>query len=215
MKKEIKKAESTEIVKKFTDEEVDRLLKKDLAIENDPRNLLKKFKDEVLPSYFSEDKNKKMNQEEFNDKANQVMIAFGPDTHLPLAHAVSTKYQPLALELTRRLKKEHDCQSTSEVMLAETIALSHTRALELSSKFAVFKDIEYLSAEKNGYYGLIAKEIDRAHRRMMHSLSLLKQMKQPLVEVNIKSKNTFLAQNQQFNAEKPPETTKNEINDSK
>jgi len=215
MEKEIRTIKNKSLVKKFTTEETDKLLKQDLSVENDPRTLLKKFQEEVLPAYFSKDKNKKISQQEFIEKANQVMIAFGTDTHLPLVHAVTSTYQPLVLELVRRIEKEYDCQTTSEVMLAETIALSHARALELSSKLRVLKDIEYLSHEKNGYYGLIAKEIDRAHRRMTHSLSLLKQMKQPALEVNIKSKNTFLAQNQQFNTEKPPEPTKNEINESK
>lgn len=215
MKKEIKKAESNELVPKFTTEETKRMLTEDLKIENDPRALLKNFGDEVLPAYFTKDEKKKISQEDFNDKANKVMIAFGVDTHLPLAHALGTRYQGLALELVNRLKKEHNCQTTSEIMLAETIALSHARALELSNRFSGFREIEYLSSEKNGYYGLIAKEIDRAHRRMMHSLLLLKQIKQPIVEVNIKTKNTFLAQNQQFNAEKSIETNENEINDAK
>lgn len=213
MKKEIKKLESKDLSKIFSSDEAIRMLKEDLQVDSDPKLILKKFREETLPAYFIGDEKKRISQEDFSAKANQAMMALGPDTHLPLVLAVSTKYQTLVLELIRRLKKEHDCQTTEEIMLAETIALSHTRALELSNKFTAFKDIEYLSTEKNGYYGLIAKEIDRAHRRMMHSLLLLKQIKQPSIEVNIKSKNTFLAQNQQFNAEKPPETNKNEIND--
>ena len=206
------------IAEYLTPEETRRILKEDLMSENDPRQLIKKFRTEILPTYLAKKKRTKADLMKFSEIADKAMMALGPDTHLPLLLTVRENYQPLILELVRRIEKEYDCQSVSEVMLAEVVATSHARALDLSNRFTNLYNLEFLSHEQNGYYGLMGKEIDRAHRRMMHALSLLRQMRQPSVEVNIKTKNAFVAQNQQINTsgpENPLENTKNEINEPK
>jgi hypothetical protein len=49
----------------------------------------------------------------------------------------------------------------------------------------------------------------------MAAIATLKQIKSPNVEMNIRTKNAFIAQNQQFNANTPPNPKENENNESK
>lgn len=56
-----------------------------------------------------------------------------------------------------------------------------------------------LSHEKNGFYSIVSKELDRAHRQFESALSTLKQMKVPALAFTVNSKNTFIADKQQFN----------------
>ena len=67
--------------------------------------------------------------------------------------------------------------------------------------------VEYLTHEKNGYYSLISKELDRAHRQYITTLTLLQQIKQPSIKVNVKTKNAYIAENQQINASDLKPTT--------
>ena len=75
--------------------------------------------------------------------------------------------------------------------------------------------VEYISDERTRYLGYLSKQMDRAHRQYLSALMTLKQLKAPAIEMNIKTKNTFVAQNQQINATQPTESNKNETIDPK
>jgi hypothetical protein len=49
----------------------------------------------------------------------------------------------------------------------------------------------------------MGKELDRAERHFFTALNTLKQIKSPMLEMNIHAKTAFIAQNQQINATPP------------
>ena len=56
---------------------------------------------------------------------------------------------------------------------------------------------------------MISKELDRANRQFITALTTLKQIKAPSLEINVKTKAAFVAQNQQLNVNP---TDKNNLN---
>ena len=136
---------------------------------------------------------------------NEALIALGLETHYPLADMVGKRYRALAIEVARQIEKEYECKRPSEKLLAQTVAGAYCKIVEYSPHLrGITTDIS-LSKEKNDYYSMISKELDRAHRQMITTLSTLRQIKNPPIELNVKAKTAFVAQNQQINAVNNPE----------
>jgi hypothetical protein len=54
---------------------------------------------------------------------------------------------------------------------------------------------------------MIGKQLDRANRHLLAAYQVLVQLKRPPLQVNVKTKQAFFAQAQQFNAAKKEEPT--------
>ena len=52
--------------------------------------------------------------------------------------------------------------------------------------------IEYLSNEKNGYYSMISKEVEKQSRLYMSAMMTLRALKLPSTQVSIRAKNAFI-----------------------
>jgi len=139
-----------------------------------------------------------------SEAAEKVLIMEGLDTHYPLTETIGKRYRPLAIEFNRQLLKEYNCQTSSEKALAQVIVNAYIRILEYSQLLYTCQETNWLSSEKNGFYSMLSKELDRANRQFITTLTTLKQVKTPSLEVNVKTRATFVAQNQQLNIN-PPE----------
>lgn len=131
------------------------------------------------------------------------MYAFGTDTHLPLAQSVGKTYRAMVMRDVREIEKEYDCKTTTEKMLAETIAGAHARIIQYSRRLNNFANVDGITELSTPYYALWSKEVDRAHRQMMTAIITLKQLKSPTLNVSINAKTAFVAENQQINATPP------------
>ncbi|HUC96325.1 MAG TPA: hypothetical protein VMR16_01535 [Candidatus Saccharimonadales bacterium] len=169
--------------------------------EIDPRAILKDT-GEILNNYYpSKGKKREELFEKLNNKFSQLAPILTLDTHYLLAtNPYKNEYKTFAIELANQLVMEYDCKSPSEKMLAETAAWAYCRMLEYSRTLSGMLGIEYLSSEKNGYYSMISKEVDRANRQYLAAINYLRYIKQPKVNVTFKTQNAFVAQNQQINA---------------
>ena len=132
----------------------------------------------------------------------EVLIANGLDNHYPLYYVTGRTYRGLAIEFASKLCEDFDCKSAGEKALAQAVANAYVRIMELSTQMhrcISFAGAEIATKQTNDYYSMIGKEIDRAYRHFLATITTLKQFKTPAIEINLKSKNTFLAQNQQLN----------------
>ncbi len=136
---------------------------------------------------------------DFYRNIKKASFAFGLSTHIPIAETTREEYRTFLIQMIKDIERENDCKTAIEKALAETIASSYVRTLEYSKDLTLYTQDNNLSHEKNGYCNVLSKEIDRAYRIFLNASMTLKQLKNPLLDVNIKSKNTFFAQNQQFN----------------
>lgn len=103
------------------------------------------------------------------------------------------------MEFSEDIAKEYDCKTTMELSLCETIASSYYSMIKGSQQMQRMYNIEYLSSEKNGYYSMISKEVEKQSRLYMTSMMTLRALKSPSTHVSIKAKNAFIGENQQFN----------------
>jgi hypothetical protein len=142
-----------------------------------------------------------------NKQLENAAVILTLDQHIILAESLnSDKYRTLVIEIANQLVKEYECKTSSEKMLAQTAAWAYCRMLEYANKLNGITRQEYLSSVKTGHYAVLSKEVDRCVRQYLSALNTLKHFKQPSLSVTFKAQNAFVAQNQQINADRKPET---------
>jgi len=109
--------------------------------------------------------------------------------------------------LKNKIVKEYNCQSSLELLLAGRIAVLYWRITHLEGLIAS------LVGDSNGVWEIsyslddtrrkalkeLSKSIESAHNQLITSTALLKEFKQPPLNLQIKTQGTFIAQNQQVN----------------
>ncbi len=206
------------VLKKYTSEEVQKIVL-ELAIPNgDLMGNLKKLANDLLPKFFhGSEKEKKEVSKKSDEKIIEVMMALETDTHVALMESFSLQYRGLAKELSTQIIKDYNATTSAEKALSELIANAFIRVIDNSRRLN--NDLGGpglpITETKTKYLSMLSIQIDRANRQFLNALVMLKQLKAPTIEMNIKTKNTFVAQNQQINANNPIESNKNENNESK
>ena len=144
------------------------------------------------------------------EKIHHVGIAGELETHYGLIHGLSERYKSLVSGFCDEIIREYSCQSPSEKALAEVIAGSFVRHLQLAESIHAQLSQEYIVKGISGYIAILSKNLDREIRSFQSALILLRQLKSPATEINIKATTAYVAQNQQIN-----QKTKDEIIESK
>ena len=118
-----------------------------------------------------------------------------------LSHA---KYHEFLSTTRSVLVKEYDCKTPIELMLADRIVANYWRSMRLDTT------LNHLIEKDDGGYTFndskmnvireLSKGVESASRQLNTSILLLKELKQP--SLNIKVKNAIIGQNQQFNMNK-------------
>lgn len=204
-KEKIKSVALTEpvksVIKQYTPAETLKLILNGAMMDYDVSHILSKLS-EAFPKYMDgTEKEKKEVKEGFLDDSGKLMMAFGLETHLPVAEASGTLYKPYAKEMAIRITKEYDCKDPSEKALADVVVTSYIKVLSFTKKFnGCMEAGEYLSDERTRYLTMLSKELDRANRQFTTALGMLRQFKNPSIEINVKAKTAFVSQNQQINA---------------
>ncbi|MCX6766846.1 MAG: hypothetical protein NT170_03680 [Candidatus Moranbacteria bacterium] len=131
--------------------------------------------------------------------ADKVSLAFSLESGHALVESIEPKYRSFALQFKKDLEKEFDCKTASERALVDQAVNSHIRKISYSKSMMMRRDPGFLSHYKTGYLMFLSKEVDRAHRQFISAIETLKYCKQPTVRINVRSENSFMSQNQQFN----------------
>lgn len=124
----------------------------------------------------------------------------------------------LAFKLRGDLVKEYSVSTTSEKMIIDLVVTAYIRYLECSrlyssllepvTKNSYDEDEDDEEGEtwtytynqlKTNTIKELGKQIGMAHQQYITSLTFLKELKRPSINVNIKTKQAFVAENQQFN----------------
>ncbi|MCB9798537.1 hypothetical protein H6758_02325 [Candidatus Nomurabacteria bacterium] len=173
-----------------------RKLAKMLSSSSHPEQVIGKFK-EMLKKYNKDAK--AVSDKEFDDKFVKAAMTLGLETHFPLAHATRSLTQPLAIEFANSLSKEFKVSNSAEKALVQIVANSYVRVMNLSSQLNDVLHLGHATNNLNGFYAAVSKDLDRAHRQFVSSLTLLRELKMPPIKVNVHTKAAFIAQNQQLN----------------
>ncbi|MFQ6049735.1 MAG: hypothetical protein ACE5J0_01685, partial [Candidatus Paceibacterales bacterium] len=114
------------------------------------------------------------------------------------------------IPLKNEVVKDYNCQTILELMLAGRISTLYWRITKWESVF------NYLLGDSNDIWSFcysfddakrdavetLSKGVESAHRQWISSIALLKELKRPSLNLQIKTKGTFIAQNQQINVRK-------------
>lgn len=190
--------------KDYTPDEIRNMVRKDLQITSDPEYILETATKKVNAYLAASDEEAERIKKDMLESHHGVLVSLGLETHYPLAEVVSKDIQPLVIAAARQIEKEYDCKTASEKILVQTIAGAYGKIIDYSRQLNTCIKEFSVSNEKNGFYSMISKELDRAHRQLITALATLRQIKNPPIELNVKAKTAFVAQNQQINAVNNP-----------
>ena len=193
------------ILHKYSRQEVRNFVFNQAMITGDLNNVLDRLANELLPKWQngSPIEQRKV-KEEFEKQVSAVLYGYESKNHIALMECVSERFRGSAKEVCEQFIGDFDCKTDAEKILAETAANAFMRYMDASRRFNSCLDFENtISPVKNTFLAMLSKEQDRAHRQYISTLGIIKQFKAPAIEMNIRTKNAFVAQNQQINVDKP------------
>ena len=124
-----------------------------------------------------------------------------------VANLSYSQYTAALSRMRKQISQEFDCHTSTEMMLADRIVACYWRVMRYETFFN-----RIIEKEGGGYeydpFKLdilreFAKGIDKADRQLQVNITTLRQLKQPPLNVQIKTKNAFIAENQQINSNPP------------
>jgi hypothetical protein len=193
------------IINKSPDE-IMKVIMKIATLPDDPKAILQNLNNKIEQYKKQGDLSPEI-LKGLTELAYKTMMMRGLDNHYPMAETI-TQNRPLIIEFATRLVEEYDCKTPTEKSLAQVAAGAYGRIVEYSRLFNNCQRLEYLSHEKNGYYSILSKELDRAQRHFITALTTLRQLKSPDIKVSVRANTAFVAQNQQLNNHQPYENNK-------
>ncbi len=230
MPKVTAKNKTVAIAKRYTTDEARRIVSWFYRHESDPDEIALDLAEQHLEKLErGTPKEKEAEKRWLLNEADNVQMMLGLDTHIPLLKTVDAEYWPFVLSVARQTEKENDPKTAIEKMLLQEVVMSHAKLIAHSAKLN--EAIEAMMTHSNtnvvpmhgnvptlSYQPLAAKvgvnkvramealskQVDRASRQFNDAVMVLQQMKRPPLEVNIVSKNMFVAENQQINTSAKP-----------
>jgi len=193
--KEIAKKEEAKPIPKLTADEVKQLAIRSAYECFEMKAKIKKMGEETIPAHRAG----KIGDEEASKDLNDITKALSLDTGHILIESILEDYRGLAFQMKMDLHKEFDCKTASEKAMVDLAVSSYIRHIFLSKKLTYNQSFESYYHEINGYFNVISKEIDRAHRQFITAIESLRVMKQPALKVSVKTNNAFIGEKQQFN----------------
>jgi hypothetical protein len=133
----------------------------------------------------------------------RLAIQYGLENGLWTASLSRSKYSGSLAQIRRSIKKDYDCQTSLELILADRIVAHYWRARRDDTI------LNQILEKEDGGYAItqqainLIKELHRgvelADRQLNADIMLLKQLKCPQMNIKVNTENAFISQNQQFN----------------
>lgn len=158
-----------------------------------------------LREYDELDKLEKPTKEQQSKKEKlsiELALLNGLDNGIILQNIVSdTRFSNALVKIRKELAEEHQCKNASELMLVDRITTAYWRGMRYEmylnrliepepDKF-LFNEFKIKALKE------IHKGIELSNRQFETGLTLLKNLKQPKLNVRVTADNAYVAQNQQ------------------
>jgi len=113
------------------------------------------------------------------------------------------KYSTSLGSMRLSLIKEYECKTSLEFMLVDRIVASYWRSMQCDRTFNLI-----LTNENDGFsfdqlkvnvIKELNKSIEFSNRQLSANIIMLKELKQPKLNIKVNTKSAFIGQNQQFN----------------
>jgi hypothetical protein len=201
----MKNKNSKSIIKHYTPEEAKKIVGYIFATDSDTDTIFRKLAEEVLPKLMAgNDEEQRWAKDHLLFRSEDAVMAMGFVNHYHLIPTADKQYAPLILNMTKQIEKDYNCCATDEKALAAVIAMAYIKIVDSSRMFSGwYENKERPSWDTSTkHLEMLSRQMDRANRQFLSAIAMLKQIKQPPIEVNIRTKNAFVAQTQQINADK-------------
>ena len=167
------------------------------------KNMLSEYRDlhQKLDKLTPNEKKRK------DQLSTELFMTYGLENGIWATNLGHSKYYSSLAQIRLNIVKDYDCKSSLELMLADRIVAHYWRAMRNDTV------INQLTEEKDGGYSFnqqkinVLKELNKgvelADRQLSADIILLKELKQPKLNIKVTTENAFIAQNQQINAGQP------------
>lgn len=117
--------------------------------------------------------------------------------------SVNNGHQKQVMELGKQFIAEYQATAVSELLIIDMVINAYFRSLHSSRIYSSLSQkhdgtFEY-SQLKINFMKELGKQIELANKQFVSAITLLKEMKQPQINIKVQSKQAFVGQNQQFN----------------
>ncbi len=168
------------------------------TFDRQPLLKLQKIAKEIESGSMGEDAIKR-----FIDMFQEVAMIDGVANGKVVEGSVNNWHQNHVARLRKQLISEHQTQTASELMIIDLAINAYFRSLQASRIYSSLmqnKDgtVTYDQIKVNLLKEL-GKQIETANKNFISAITLLKEMKQPQINIKVSSKQAFVGQNQQFN----------------
>ena len=184
----VKKGKSEEIIKEFF--EADIFLPE--------RQLLKEYKDLFNLEKLTPSQNKRKGELEL-----EIAMLYGLENGMWATTISRKKYYGALATMRKNIVNQYNCRASLELMLADRIVASYWRALKCDMVFNRLIEDEDGNFSFNQLKVNVLKEFNKgmelANRQLSANIILLKELKQPKLDVKVRTDNAYIAQNQQLN----------------
>jgi len=126
----------------------------------------------------------------------KAFTLFEFDKGMLMSSAIPERYRTFCIDFSQKLQKEYHCETPSEKATAELVTINFVRTLEIQCRINWRLEKGEFGEIGVKYLAILSKELDRANRHYLNSLQTLKMLKQPMLEVNIKTQTAIVGQNQ-------------------
>jgi len=197
------KKDGKQALKKYTPEEAKEFILGSRMLRGDVSHTLKTLSEEILPKFLhGTSKEKRAIEKDANSHMSVVVYGFETETHVTLMESFGERYRGGAKVICEQFIRDLECKTDAEKVMAETAAVGFMRYLDASRRLNNCLDVDLtITPNKTAFMAMLSKERDRAHRQYLSTVSTIKQLKAPAIEMNIRAKTAFVSHNQQINAE--------------
>lgn len=113
-----------------------------------------------------------------------------------LTTIVPSMFATLGIDLMRKIQQEYACVSESEKSIAELASTSYVRALDAQRRIKNYLDKGEFTGIGVQYVAVLSKELDRANRHYLTAIQTLRSLRQPPMQLNIRTNTAVIGQNQ-------------------
>lgn len=140
--------------------------------------------------------------EKYVNKFQEAAMIDGVSNGKIVEGSVDDKHQKQVLRLRIQLIAEYQAKSVSEMMIIDMMINAYFRSLHASQIYSCLMQetdgtISYTQTKVN-FMKAVERQIEIANKQFISSITLLKEMKQPPINIKV-SGQAFVGQNQQFN----------------
>ena len=137
----------------------------------------------------------------------ELFMLYGLENGIWAANLGHSKYYSSLAQIRLNIVKDYDCKSSLELMLADRIVAHYWRAMRndtLLNRYIENGDGSFsINQLKINMIREFNNGTERADRQLNADIILLKELKQPKLNIKVTTENAFIAQNQQVNAGSP------------